>query len=690
VQLWFAFSDATCVIFVLGATLGGMTNERRDRTETRTYIIAPAIFGRFAGWTALALAWVMFCPGDSRAGVVAAELPSDTPKNFQVETDAFDYVKREEMIAMRDGVKLKTFILVPKGAANAPMLLTRTPYNSSERVLRFNSPHLAAVVPQMDDTAVAAGYIIVFQDVRGKYGSEGDYVMTRPLKGPLNPTEVDHATDTYDTIGWLVKHVPESNGRVGTIGGSYEGYTTVMSTVHSHPALKVAVPFAPMVDGWVGDDWFHNGAFRQEGTVDYIYDQEGTRKGDEKWWSGFRDSYDEYLRIGSAGAMAASRGLEQLGFWRALTNHTAYDSFWQDQAVDKLLAKEPLQVPMLIVSGLFDQEDIYGGPALYKALAGKDATGEMVHLVMGPWNHGQGRREGRGIGEIQFEGDTASWFRRTVMQPFLDHYLKEAPKPNTPRVLAYETGANEWRRYDAWPRSCAEGCPEHARNLYLLPAGRLGFDEPLASKEGYDQYVSDPAKPVPYRQRPTLAQYGPDSTWGEWLADDQRHAASRPDVLVYETEPLKEPLRVAGQPTAQLFASTSGSDADWVVKIIDVWPDEVADHLKLGGYQQMLSADILRGRYRVDPAKPEPIEPDKVLPYRLRLPNVSHMFLPGHRIMVQIQSTWFPLYDRNPQTYVPNIMYARPESFVKATQRIWHTPQSASFIELPTVAGDAK
>ena len=266
------------------------------------------------------------------AGIASADapptLPSDTPATFTPVTDSFDYVKREVMIPMRDGVKLKTFILVPKGASHAPMLMTRTPYDASERVMHFDSPHLAAAVPQMDDTAVAAGYIIVFQDVRGKYGSEGGYVMNRPLTGPLNPSGVDHATDTYDTIDWLVKNVPESNGRVGTIGGSYEGFTALMSTVHPHPALKATVPFAPMVDGWIGDDWFHNGAFRQDGSLDYVYEQEATRKNDEKWWSGTYDTYDAYLRAGSAGAMAASHGLDQLGFWRSLVAHTAYDAFW--------------------------------------------------------------------------------------------------------------------------------------------------------------------------------------------------------------------------------------------------------------------------------------------------------------------------------------------------------------------------
>ncbi len=614
-----------------------------------------------------------------------ARAQSETPATFTPRTESFDYVKHEAMIPMRDGVKLKTFILVPKGAANAPMLLTRTPYDASSRVSRFESPHLEAVVSQMDDTAVAAGSIIVYQDVRGKFGSEGDYVMTRPLTGPLNPTGVDHATDCYDTIEWLVRNVPESNGRVATIGGSYEGYTTVMSTVKPHPALKAAVAFAPMVDGWMGDDWFHNGAFRQGGALDFIYNQQAGRKGDYKWWSGEYDTYDTFLRAGSAGALATARGLEQLGFWRAIAAHPSYDAYWQNQAVDKLLAKEPVKVPLMIVSGLFDQEDIYGGPALYEALAPKDPNGERVHLILGPWNHGQGRREGRGIGAIQFAGDTAGWFRKEIMQPFLDHYLKDAPEPQTPRVLAYETGADKWRSYSDWPRSCAESCPEKSRQLFLQPGGRLGFDAPAASGEAYDEYVSDPAKPVPYRPRPNLALYATDSGWGEWLVEDQRHAATRTDVLVYETEPLKAPLRLAGQPIAHLFASTSGTDSDWVVKIIDVWPDEVPSNPHMGGYQQMLSADIFRGRYRVDPSKPQPLASNESLPYQIRLPQTSHTFLPGHRIMVQIQSSWFPLYDRNPQSFVPNILFAKPADYVKATQRIWHTPDHASAIELPVV-----
>ena len=633
--------------------------------------------------------YVLSCLAALAAPCVAADaakaLPADSPAQFQPNTERFDYERRELMIAMRDGVKLKTFVLVPRGAHDAPILLTRTPYNAEERVTGAHSAHLAMVVPQMDDTAVAAGYIIAVQDVRGKYGSEGDYVMNRPLRGPLNPTAVDHATDTWDTIDWLVKNVTESNGRVGLIGGSYEGFTAVMGTVGAHPALRVSVPFAPMVDGWMGDDWFHNGAFRQDGGLDYIYGQEATRDSKEQWWLTERDSYSDYLRMGSAAAMADSRGLGQLGYWRALLAHTAYDEFWREQAVDVLLGRDPPQVPMMIVSGLFDQEDIYGGPALFRALAPHDPQGRLYHLVMGPWSHGQARREGRGIGPILFEGDTAGRFRREVMQPFLDHYLKGAPAPDTPRVLAYETGANAWHRYDTWPQACASGCPLASRPLYLLPGGQLGFTAPAAGAPEFEEYVSDPARPVPYRPRPTLAGSDAASTWGEWLADDQRHASARPDVLVFESGPLTEPLRVAGQPWAQLFASTTGTDADWVVKLIDVYPDEVPFRPVLSGYEFMVSADIFRGRYRVDPARPQAIAAGKVLPYRIRLPNVSHTFLPGHRIMVQVQSSWFPLYDRNPQSFVPNIFFAKPADYVAATQKVTVSGPDESFIDLPLI-----
>jgi putative CocE/NonD family hydrolase len=427
----------------------------------------------------------------------------------------------------------------------------------------------------------------VFQDGAGKYGSEGDYVMTRALSGPANPTKVDHATDCYDTIDWLVKNVPESNGRVGTLGGSYEGYTTVMSTVHPHPALKAAVPFAPMVDGWMGDDWFHQGAFRQFGALEYAYDQEAARKGDYKWWVGEYDGYDTYLRAGSAGALAKVRGLDQVGFWRALAEHTSYDWWWQAQAVDKVLAKEPLTVPTMIVSGLFDQEDIYGGPALFKALAPKDPRGEKLHLVLGPWNHGQGRREGRSLGALQFEGDTAGWFRRSVMQPFLDHYLKDAPQPDTPRVLVYETGVDQWHKYDNWPQVCSDGCAKKSRSLYLLPDGKLGFDAPTASAAKYDEYIR-PQEAV-FIARPTLPT-GAENSAGANGSSTISYAASRTDVLVYQTEPLRS-RRLAGE-CSRCSRRPARTDADCRRSSTSGPRSAGAPTLALS---QMLSADISAG-----------------------------------------------------------------------------------------------
>jgi putative CocE/NonD family hydrolase len=597
----------------------------------------------------------------------AGPFPSDIPANFKPAETSFDFTKRVVMIPMRDGVRLNTVILIPNGAAHAPMLLERTPYSAEKASQRIASPHLAATLRSGDDIIAGSGYIRVFQDVRGKYGSDGDYVMNRPFVGPLNPTSVDHATDTYDTIDWLVKNMPQSNGRVGIIGTSYDGFTALAALIHPHPALKVSVPIAPMVDTWIGDDWFHNGAFRQE-MMSYVYNQEASKSSNIEWWSGYYDDYSEFLAAGSAGNMGRIHGLEQLGFWNKLTSNPAYDAFWQGQALDKILAKQGVTVPTLLVDGLWDQEDIYGAPAVWRAVHPHD-SGHLVHLVMGPWRHGGSNGDGSALGPIHFDGDTGLWFRKTVLQPFLDQYLKDgAPDAQVPPVLAYETGANVWQHYDAWPQSCASGCPAVSRKLYLQDDAGLGF-----------------AKPVPYRLRPDRSIYAKDSTWRQWLVDDQRQFATRTDVLTYTSAVLTAPLRVAGQPVAHLFAATSGTDADWVVKLIDLYPDEVPAEPELGGYQLMMAADILRGRYRTDFSKPAPIEPGKVLPYHLALPQVNHTFLPGHRVMVQIQSSWFPLYDRNPQSYVANIFFAKPAEYHKATQRVYHAPEAASYVDLPTI-----
>jgi putative CocE/NonD family hydrolase len=621
--------------------------------------------------------------------------PSETPENLKPATATFDYERREVMIPMRDGVKLHTVILVPRSATRtkpAPILLTRTPYSADELTTHAQSSHLGPALWGYDNATeviVEGGYIRVVQDVRGKYGSEGDYVMNRPLHGPQNPTPVDHSTDTYDTIDWLVKNVPECNGRVGIIGISYDGFLPLMALVNPHPALKVSVPMNPMVDGWRGDDWFHNGAFRQQ-NMPYIYEQVATRKNDAKWWSDHFDDYDLYMQSGSAGELGKLHGLEQIGFWRKVLEHPSYDAFWKDQAVDKILAAQPLKVPVMLVDSLWDQEDIYGAMAVYKAIKPKDKDNDKVFLVIGPWHHAQEIGDGSTLGVLKFNSDTGLYFRREILRPFLDHYLKDdVGKLDVPPVSAFETGTNMWRKLNTWPAGCESGCVPKATPLYLTAGMKAGFSAPKAGDAAYDEYVSDPAKPVPFRARPTRpVGYDIDKglTWPLWLVDDQREASGRPDVLAFTSEVLTAPVKISGQPVANLVASTSGTDSDWVVKLIDVYPDEVAGQEQMGGYQLAVSMDIFRGRYRESLETPKAIKADTPLVYRFELPTANHVFLPGHRIMVQVQSSWFPLYDRNPQTFVPNIFWAKPGDYKKATQRIYHQPGQASFVELPVVS----
>jgi hypothetical protein len=620
---------------------------------------------------------------------VPINLPSEMPARLQPTNYGFEYVRREVMIPMRDGVKLHTVILVPNGASRAPILLTRTPYNASDLTTRAQSSHLGPILTGYDnatDVIVEGGYIRVVQDVRGKYGSEGDYIMNRPLHGPQNPTMVDHATDTYDTIDWLVKNIPETNGRVGILGISYDGFLPLMALVNPHPALKVAVPMNPMVDGWMGDDWFHYGAFRQQ-NMSYIYEQDGTRANDVKWWTSNFDDYDMFMQAGSAGELGRRRGLEQVGFWRKILAHPSYDAFWQDQAMDKVLAAQPLKVPVMLVHSLWDAEDIYGAMAVYKAIKPKDANNDMVFLVMGPWHHGGEIEDGGVLGALRFNSNTSLTFQHDILRPFLDHYLKDdAPASGVAPVTAFETGTNTWRRLPAWPAGCASGCTIHATPFYLNTGLTLSLAAPAPNGPAFDAYVSDPAKPVPFRKRP-IQPVGYDNglTWPDWLADDQREASGRTDVLAFESDVLTTSVKISGPPIANLIASTDGTDADWVVKVIDVYPDEVGGQAGMGGYQLMISADIFRGRYRESFETAKPIEADRPLLYRFALPNANHVFLPGHRIMVQIQSSWFPLYDRNPQTFVPNIFWAKPGDYRKAVQRIYHAPGQASFVELPLV-----
>ncbi|QJU60015.1 CocE/NonD family hydrolase [Sphingomonas sp. AP4-R1] len=633
--------------------------------------------------SALAVALLATTVASAQTPPVKPQATNDIPAHYDAPNEGYDYVKRVVEIPMRDGVKLHTVIVVPKGAKGAPILLTRTPYYADKRAARSESGSMLAILPQGDDVFVGAGYIRVFQDIRGKYGSEGPYEMTRPVRGPLNPTDTDHVTDAYDTIDWLVKNIPETNGKVGMIGSSYEGFTVVMALLDPHPALKVAAPESPMVDGWMGDDFFHYGAYRQAGDS-YFVGQESGRKGGESLITSNADDYDAYLRAGSAGDFAKAHKLEQFGMWRRMVDHTAYDAYWQGQALDKLVAAHPSNVPTMWLQGLWDQEDMYGAIHSWEGLkaAGHEANN---YLVMGPWRHSQVNYDGYNLGPLKWDGDTALQFRRDVLLPFFNQYLKDgAPRADTPKVFIYNTGENHWDKLPSWPLACQTGCAAPLKPLYLAEGKGLSFTAP-ASK-GNDSYVSDPAKPIPFVPRP-VNMHNADQ-WKPWLVSDQRNVGTRPDVLTYQTEALTKPVRISGAAIADLFAATTGTDADWVVKLIDVYPDEMPNQPEMGGYQLSVALDIFRSRYRDSFEKPKAIPAGKVQEYKFRLPTTNHVFQPGHRIMVQIQSSLFPLYDRNPQTYVPNIFFAKPTDYKAQTMTISHAPGAASAVWLPLV--DAK
>ncbi len=606
----------------------------------------------------------------------------DIPAKFTPPTAANDYVKREVMIPMRDGTKLYTVIVIPKGATNAPIVLTRTPYNSTARANRSDSPSMLATLPLADEIFVKGGYIRVYQDIRGKYKSEGDYIVTRPVIGPLNPTKVDHTTDAYDTIDWLVNkaNLPESNGKVGMIGSSYEGLTVVMALLHPHPALKVAAPESPMIDGWMGDDWFHYGAFRLA-NIAWLGGQTGYKGAGSAPPTGGYDDYDNFRDIGSAGAWAAKSGYDQLPYWQRMVAHPAYDEFWQGQALDKMVAANPSNVPTIWEQGLWDQEDMYGAIHTWEALAAKGKTGNNF-LVMGPWRHSQVNRTGRSLGPFEWNGDTAAQFREQMVLPLFDEYLKDGPPANLPTAAIYNTGENHWDKLKSWPLACAEGCATALTPIYLETGGDLGF---AATAAGSDSYVSDPNKPVPHLPRPVNFN---DGRWGDWLVSDQRGVDGRTDVMTYQTPVLTKAVRVSGAPIADIFAKTTGTDGDFVVKVIDVLPAENATDSKMGGYQLPISLDIFRGRYRDSFAKPSPIPAGKVQEYKFRLPTVNHVFNPGHRIMIQVQSSLFPLYDRNPQKYVPNIFLAKKADYQKATVTVNYGGATPSRVWLPVVAVD--
>jgi hypothetical protein len=591
-----------------------------------------------------------------------------------------DYVKRVAMVPMRDGTKLYTVIVMKKGTHDAPILLSRTPYDAKGSAWRVPSQHIVDILPIMDREFVENGeYIRVYQDIRGLHNSEGVFVMNRPIVGPLNHTGIDESTDAYDTIDWLVKNVPESNGRVGTIGSSYLGFLTLASEINPHPALKAAVPQSPMVDGWMGDDWFHNGAFRV-GSFDFAVSQSTGKAEGSSLALGTGDDYTRYLEAGSMADYARRLGIEHYPFVQKLMQNPAYTDFWSGQAVDKWMAARALTVPTMLEVGQWDQEDSYGAPAVYRALKDKYEGSGLLHLVIGPWRHSGANHYGWDLGALNFAGDTALEWRTRWVKPFFDHYLKGAPDPQTPNVLTYATGIDQWQASPRWPM----GTPTP---LYLTAGNGISFAKP--GPAGHDDYISDPSKPVPFIPRPI--SMGAAEQWKPWLVHDQRFVDGRTDVLSYVGPVLTSPVHIMGPPAVDLYAATSGTDSDWVVKLIDIYPNEAPEEASQGGKPDMsgfelpVGIEIFRGRYVDGFARPRALKAGRVEHYRWNLPNVNHVFLPGHRIAVQVQSSLFPLYDRNPQSFVPNIFYAKADDYRKATQSVFHGGATPSAVYLPIV-----
>lgn len=604
------------------------------------------------------------------AGEVPDPMAPEKTASYDWVRPQADFVRREEMVPMRDGTRLYTVIVYKKGTADAPILLSRTPYDASAATSRIRSQSVVDVVPIADKEFVEDGYIRVYQDVRGLHKSEGDYVMARPLRGPLNQTGIDHATDAYDTIAWLTHNVPQTNGKVAMIGSSYLGMTTLMATADPHPALKAVVPQSPMVDGWMGDDWFHNGAFRPFG-YDYALSQTVKEGGNGGVASGDGDEYDNYLKGGSAGDYARMWGVDQLPTLRKMLGHPAYDAYWQEQALDKVIARKAPTVPMLLVVGQWDQEDSYGAPAVFRALRKLDPEGKMVHIAIGPWRHSGVNYDGSSLGALKFAGDTAREFRTRWMKPFIDCHVKTHPKPCAmPTAVTYATGADRWEETATWPAGTE-------RALYLDAAGSAGFARPAMAAR--TSYVSDPADPVPSAPRPIKLD---GDAWKTWLVQDQRFLGQRRDVAAFVTPPLTEAVHVRGAPRVELFAATTGRDSDFVVKLIDVYPAQGGGE-GMSGYQLPIGIEIFRGRYAESFSNPRPLVPGQTTRFGWSLPNVNHVFKPGHRIMVQVQSSLFPVYDRNPQSWVANIFDAKPGDYIATTQTVMTGGKTASAVWLP-------
>lgn len=579
--------------------------------------------------------------------------------------------KTETMIPVRDGVKLHTEIYVPKNVSTSlPIIFERTPYGISAENKGFSQLlyRYADMFPE--------GYIFVFQDIRGRYGSEGKFVMLHPVHDANDPKGIDESTDAYDTIDWLVKNVPHNNGRVGMDGTSYDGFLVTMGMVHPHPALKAVSEQACMGDVFLGDDFFHNGAFRLSYGFEYTALLESSNENFSFPFDRF-DMYDWYLRLGALSNANTKYFHGAIPTWNEFVEHNSYDDFWKRRAVAYGLKE--VTVPNLNVAGWWDQEDFYGPTATYARLEKTDKK-NFNYLVVGPWNHGGwGHGAGKSLGAIPFNSETSAYFRQKIEAPWFAYWLKDKGSLPLKEALVFQSGSDTWTAFDSWPPRETK-----TRNLYFHENGALSFEPPQSdSAESFDSYVSDPAHPVPYRNRPIDTTYPEDhpGSWYTWLVQDQRFVDQRPDVLTWQTDELKEDITLAGQVTAKLFASTTGSDSDWIVKLIDVYPQKYEDW-KLSGYELMISDEIFRGRFRKSFEKPEPITPNEVTPFTVDLHTQNHVFKKGHHIMVQVQSTWFPVYDRNPQKFLLNIFEAKDADYQKATQHIYRSGKYPSSVEI--------
>lgn len=581
------------------------------------------------------------------------------------------YNRREVMIPMRDGVKLYTVIFTPKNQTEKlPFLMLRTPYGVS----KYPSPERDTYIKDMAED----GYIFVFQDIRGRYLSEGKYEMQRMSRDKKDPRSIDESSDTYDTIDWLLKNVPDNNGKAGMYGISYDGWTTIIGAADPHPALVAVSEQATPSDMFMNDDLHHNGAFRLSYAFEYAFMEE-ISKTDSLYQFGNYDTYDWYLKLGPLSNINKKYIHGKLPSWNAFTEHPNYDEYWKRQSLHYRL--DSPRVAIQHVSGWWDQEDMVGPQDAYKFLEKNDRHNRNF-IVIGPWRHGGWADDaGSKLGNVKFGVPTSAYFRKEIQAKWFAWYLKGKGDGKFAEAITFQTGSNEWKNYTAWP-------PKEAaiKNIYLHANGKLSFNAPSATEsKQFDSYVSDPARPVPYRARPIEETYGPGSRWYFWLTEDQRFVQNRPDVLSWETDTLASDVTVTGNLLAKIYAATSGSDADWVVKLIDVYPDVYKKELKMSGYELMVAGDVFRGRYRNSFSKPEPIKPGKVELYTIDLHGIDHVFKKGHRIMVQVQSTWFPIIDRNPQKYVPNIFETKESDYQKATEMIYHAPNAASCISLPVV-----